>query len=147
MSDEPACGPPGGVPRPMAVGEMLAAAITAIRQNPAATFGLSAILLTCYGVVSTAISLALRGVLASVRLSSGRTLTPAQARHVLFEIFAIVLPSYLAILAVAFFAELILAGLLSPVVTGRGRPAARWAWARRGGPDGRGCPRSWASSP
>jgi hypothetical protein len=111
---------PGGIPlRPLAVGEILNGAITSIRQNPAATLGLSAILLTCYGIVSATVSLALRGVLSNLNLSAGQTLTHAQARHVLFEVFAIVLPSFLGLFVVAFLVELILTGLLT-VVIGRG---------------------------
>jgi hypothetical protein len=111
---------PGGIPlRPLAVGEILSGAFTSIRQNPAATLGLSAILLTCYGIASAAVSLALRGVLSNLNLSSGQTLTDAQARHDLFQVFAIVLPSFLGLLAIAFLVELILTGLLT-VVIGRG---------------------------
>jgi Membrane domain of glycerophosphoryl diester phosphodiesterase len=111
---------PGGVPlRPLAVGEILGGAITSIRQNPAATLGLSAVLLTCYGIASATVSLALRGVLNNLNLSAGQTLTHAQARHVLFEVFAIVLPSFLGLFVVAFLVELILTGLLT-VVIGRG---------------------------
>jgi hypothetical protein len=111
---------PGGIPlRPLAVGEILSGAFTSIRQNPAATLGLSAIVLTCYGIASAAVSLALRGVLNNLHLSSGQPLTQAQARHVLFEVFAIVLPSFLGLFVVAFLVELILTGLLT-VVIGRG---------------------------
>jgi hypothetical protein len=111
---------PGGVPlRPLAVGEILSGAFTAIRQNPAATLGLSAILLTCYGAASAAVSLGLRHVFNNLSLSSGQTLTHAQARHVLFEVFGIVLPSVLGLFAIAFIVELILTGLLT-VVIGRG---------------------------
>jgi Membrane domain of glycerophosphoryl diester phosphodiesterase len=111
---------PGGIPlRPLAVGEILSGAFTSIRQNPGATLGLSAILLTFYGIAAAAVSLALRGVLNNLNLSSGQTLTQAQAQHVLFEVFAIVLPSFLGLFVVAFLVELILTGLLT-VVIGRG---------------------------
>jgi len=111
---------PGGIPlRPLAVGEILSGAFTSIRQNPTATLGLSAIVLTCYGIASAAVSLALRGVLNNLHLSAGQTLTHAQARHLLFEVFAIVLPSFLGLFVVAFLVELILTGLLT-VVIGRG---------------------------
>ena len=111
---------PGGIPlRPLAAGEILSGAFTSIRQNPTATLGLSAILLTCYGLASAAVSLALRGVLNNLHLSAGQALTHEQARHVLFEVFAIVLPSFLGLFVVAFLVELILTGLLT-VVIGRG---------------------------
>src|SRR5260370_6326284 len=105
--------------RPLGVGEILSGAFTQIRQNPAATLGLSAIMLTFYGIASAVVSLALRGVLGNLNLSSGQTLTHAQARHVLFQVFAIVLPSFLGLFAIAFLIELILTGLLT-VVIGRG---------------------------
>ncbi len=111
---------PGGIPlRPLAVGEILSGAFTSIRQNPAATLGLSAILLTIYGVATTAFSLALRGLFSGVTITPGQTLTHAQVRHLVFDIFAVVLPSVLGIVALAVIIELILTGLLT-VVIGRG---------------------------
>jgi hypothetical protein len=111
---------PGGIPlRPLGVGEILNGAFTSVRQNPAATLGLSAILLTFYGIASAAVSLALRGVFSNLQLSSGQTLTQAQAKHVLFQVFGIVLPSFAALFVVAFLVELTLTGLLT-VVIGRG---------------------------
>jgi hypothetical protein len=101
------------------VGEILNGAFTSVRQNPAATLGLSAILLTFYGIASAAVSLALRGVFSNLQLSSGQTLTQAQAKHVLFQVFGIVLPSFAALFVVAFLVELTLTGLLT-VVIGRG---------------------------
>ena len=107
---------PGGIPlRPLGVSEILSGAFTSVRQNPAATLGLSAIVLTCYGVISAAISLALRGTVHNLNLSSGQNLTHTQ----IFDIFAIVLPSLLAIAALAFVTEIILTGLLTAVI-GRG---------------------------
>jgi hypothetical protein len=111
---------PGGIPlRPMGVGEILSGAFTSIRRNPAATLGLSAILLTIYGVASTAFSLAIRRVVGDVNIQSGQTLTHAQVRHLLFDVFAVLLPSGLAIIALAFIIQIILTGLLT-VVIGRG---------------------------
>ncbi|HEX4656595.1 MAG TPA: hypothetical protein VH307_04355, partial [Streptosporangiaceae bacterium] len=111
---------PGGIPlRPLALSEILSGALTSIRQNPAATLGLSAILMTCYGIASAAVSLALRGVLTNLHISSGQPLTHPQARHVLFEVFGIVLPSLLGLFAAGLLVELILTGLLT-VVIGRG---------------------------
>jgi len=111
---------PGGIPlRPMGVGEILSGAFTSIRRNPAATLGLSAILLTVYGVASTAFSLAVRRVAGDVNIQSGPSLTHAQVRHLLFDVFAVLLPSGLAIIALAFIIQIILTGLLT-VVIGRG---------------------------
>jgi hypothetical protein len=111
---------PGGIPlRPLGVGEILNGAFTSVRQNPAATLGLSAILLTFYGLASAAVSLALRGVFSNLQLSAGQALTHAQAKHVLFQVFGIVLPSFLGLFVVAFLVELTLTGLLT-VVIGQG---------------------------
>jgi hypothetical protein len=111
---------PGGIPlRPLGVGEILSGAFTSIRQNPAATLGLSAILLTVYGVASAAFSLILRHVVGQLNIDAGPDMTPAQVRHLLFDVFAIVLPSVLAIVVLAVIVELILTGLLT-VVIGRG---------------------------
>ncbi len=107
---------PGGIPlRPLGISEILSGAFTSVRQNPSATLGLSAIVLTCYGVISAAISLALRGTVHNLNLSSGQTLTHTQ----IVDIVAIVLPSLLVIAALGFITELILTGLLT-VVIGRG---------------------------
>ena len=111
---------PGGIPlRPLGVGEILSGAFTSIRQNPAATLGLSAILLTVYGVASTAFSLLLRDVVGQLNIGAGQDMTHAQVRHLLFDVFAIVLPSVLAIVVLAVVIELVLTGLLT-VVIGRG---------------------------
>src|SRR6202167_3339640 len=111
---------PGGIPlRPLGVGEILSGAFTSIRQNPAATLGLSAILLTVYGVASTAFSLLLRDVVGQLNIGAGQDMTHAQVRHLLFDVFAIVLPSVLAIVVLAVVIELVLTGLLHLVI-GRG---------------------------
>src|ERR1700733_7724777 len=111
---------PGGIPlRPLGVGEILSGAFTSIRQNPAATLGLSAILLTVYGVETTAFSLLLRDVVGQLNIGAGQDMTHAQVRHLLFDVFAIVLPSVLGIVILAVVIELILTGLLT-VVIGRG---------------------------
>ena len=111
---------PGGIPlRPMGVGEILSGAFTSIRRNPLATLGLSAILLTVYGAASAAFSLALRRVAEDMNVPSGQGLTHAQLQHLLFDVFAILVPSAVAIVALAFIIQIILTGLLT-VVIGRG---------------------------
>jgi hypothetical protein len=116
----PAGPEPGGIPlRPMGVGEILSGAFTSIRRNPVATLGPSAILLSVYGVASIAFSLALRRVVQDVNFSPGKTLTHNQVARLLFDVFAILLPSGLAIVALAFVVQIILTGLLT-VVIGRG---------------------------
>jgi hypothetical protein len=109
---------PGGIPlRPLAVGEILSGAFTSIRQNPAATLGLSALLLTIYGVASAAFSFLLRSDLRQISADAGQTLSNAQA-HRLFSDFAAVVPAGLALLALDVIVELVLTGMLTAVIGG-----------------------------
>jgi|HubBroStandDraft_2_1064218.scaffolds.fasta_scaffold11488_3 hypothetical protein len=51
---------PGGVPlRPLALGDIYSGALNSARRNPAATFGLAAIMATIYGVVYAVLRLAI----------------------------------------------------------------------------------------
>src|SRR5580704_13586902 len=62
---------PGGVPlRPLALGDILNGAVTIARRNPAATFGLAAIVMTIYGVVSAVIDGSYRAQLAAGQTAS-----------------------------------------------------------------------------
>jgi hypothetical protein len=75
---------PGGVPlRPLGLGDILNGAVTLARRNPAATFGLAAIVMTVYGVISTAVTGIFRTRLATdeTALRSGQSLTSQQAAH------------------------------------------------------------------
>src|ERR1039458_9483954 len=61
---------PGGIPlRPLALGDILSGAFTSVRRNPAATIGLAAIVLACYGVLSTVLSLIERNGIRNLRLT------------------------------------------------------------------------------
>jgi hypothetical protein len=117
----PAAPEPGGIPlRPMGVGEILSGAFTTIRRNPAATLGLSAILLTLYGVISTAASLIVRNLAGELRLpAAGQQLTQAETRHLAAQLLTIALPTVLVVVVLAFLIETVLTGLLT-VVIGRG---------------------------
>jgi hypothetical protein len=114
-------GKPGGIPlRPLATSEILNGAFASIRQNPAATLGMSAILLTIYGVFSTIVALILRSTVGSIQLpTAGQQLTPAQSRHLGFQLLTVGLPAGLATIVLALLVEVILTGLLT-VVIGRG---------------------------
>jgi hypothetical protein len=70
-------------------------------------------------VATTAFSLLLRDVVGQLNLGAGPNMTNAQVRHLLFDVFAIVLPSVLVIIVLAIIIEFILTGLLT-VVIGRG---------------------------
>lgn len=105
---------PGIIPlRPLTVGEILDGAFTALRRNPSATLGLSAMVMTVYGVISAVATLIVTHLVANVPVGDqGSTLTSAQARH-----FAEVgLPLYGITLVVSFLADAILTGMLTAVV-------------------------------
>ncbi len=101
----------------MAVGEILSGAFTSIRRNPVATLGLSAILLSIYGIATTAFSLTVAHEFGN--LSTGQSLSDAQGRHLAIDAVTVVLPSALGLVALTFILELLLTGLLT-VVIGRG---------------------------
>ena len=118
---------PGVIPlRPVAVGEILDGAFTSIRRNPKATFGIAAVVLTISGIITTGLELFL---LSQLGLSTGsdQALTGAQLAGML----AVVIPSGLTALILAFIVQILLTGLLAAVV-GRsvlgGRTTAGEAW-------------------
>jgi hypothetical protein len=118
--------------RPIAVGEILDGAFSSIRQNPKATLGLSAILMTIAGVISTAIALITRHLVGGISASSlGQNPTSAQVLHFLRQVLAAVgIPALVSIL-IGILVQGILAGLLTAVI-GRGvlghRITAGQAW-------------------
>jgi hypothetical protein len=121
-TDAPA---PGGIPlRPLALGDILNGTVTSARRNPAATFGLAAIVMTIYGVVSaifTAIERSRLAQLSSTQqaLQNGQVLTPQQLNNELGSIFGAILPATAVTLMISFVLTSALAGMLSAVI-GRG---------------------------
>src|SRR5262245_30705084 len=118
---------PGVIPlRPVAVGEILDGAFTSIRRNPKATLGIAAVVLTISGIITTILELFLLSQL-GLRTGSGQALTGAQLAGML----AVVIPSGLTALVLAFIVQILLTGLLAAVV-GRsvlgGRTTAGEAW-------------------
>jgi hypothetical protein len=109
---------PGGIPlRPLALGDILNGAVTAIRRNPAATVGLAAIVLGVTGIITTALTLAVSGSLpttSSLRNPNG-TLNMVAARSSFGGLGAVLGVSAL----LGLLAEIILTGLLTAVI-GRG---------------------------
>jgi hypothetical protein len=124
---------PGVIPlRPLVVGEILDGAFSSIRQNPKATLGLSAILMTIAGVVSTTITLFMRSLIGGISLpANGQTLTAAQAGHFFGRLLAVLAGPALVSALLAILVQGILAGLLTAVI-GRGvlgqRITAGQAW-------------------
>ena len=103
---------PGVIPlRPIAVGEILDGAFTSIRRNPKATLGIAAVVLTISGIITTSLEVLL---LSQLGLNTGtdQTLTGAQLAGML----AVVIPSGLTALVLAFIVQILLTGLLTAVV-------------------------------
>jgi hypothetical protein len=103
---------PGVIPlRPIAVGEILDGAFTSIRRNPKATLGIAAVVLTISGIVTTSLEVLLLSQL-GLNTSTDQTLTGAQLAGML----AVVVPSGLTALVLAFIVQILLTGLLTAVV-------------------------------
>ena len=103
---------PGVIPlRPIAVGEILDGAFTSIRRNPKATLGIAAVVLTISGIVTTGLEVLLLSQL-GVNTGTDQTLTGAQLAGML----AVVVPSGLTALVLAFIVQILLTGLLTAVV-------------------------------
>lgn len=113
---------PGGVPlRPLGLGDILNGAVTLARRNPAATFGLAAIVMTAYGVISTAVAGIYRTRLATdeTALRSGQSLTSQQAAHLFGSFFAALVPIVGVTVVLSLVLNAALTGMLSAVI-GRG---------------------------
>jgi len=113
---------PGGVPlRPLALGDILNGAVTLARRNPAATFGLAAIVMTVYGVISTTVTGIYRTRLATdeTTLRSGQSLTSQQAAHLFGSFFAALVPIVGVTVVLSLVLNAALTGMLSAVI-GRG---------------------------
>jgi hypothetical protein len=116
---------PGGIPlRPLALGDILNGAVTSARRNPAATFGLAAIVMTLYGIMSAVLQNIERSQLTKISstqqaLQSGQILTQQQVNNVLGSFVGAVLPAAAVTLVISFILTSALAGMLSAII-GRG---------------------------
>jgi hypothetical protein len=116
---------PGGIPlRPLGLGDILNGAVTSARRNPAATFGLAAIVMTLYGIVAAifeAIESSQLGRLTSAEqtLNNGHTLSAQQADNLLGSFFGGILPAFVATILLSLVLNSALTGMLSGVI-GRG---------------------------
>jgi hypothetical protein len=121
-TDAPA---PGGIPlRPLGLGDMLNGAVASARRNPAATFGLAAIVMTIYGIVSAIFQAVERSQLAKVgstqqALQNGQVLSQQQVNNEIGAFFGGILPAAAVTLVISFVLTSALAGMLSAVI-GRG---------------------------
>ena len=113
---------PGGVPlRPLSLSDILNGAVTLARRNPAATFGLAAIVMAIYGVISAIAEQLYRSRLASVEytLRHSQSLTPQQLSHFFSSLLTVFLPVVLVTIVLALVFDAALTGMLSAVI-GRG---------------------------
>jgi hypothetical protein len=116
---------PGGIPlRPLALGDILNGAVTSARRNPAATFGLAAIVMTIYGVIAAFFQAIERSQLAKITgtqqaLQNGQVLTPQQVNNELGTVFGALLPAIAVTIVISLVLTSALTGMLSAVI-GRG---------------------------
>jgi Membrane domain of glycerophosphoryl diester phosphodiesterase len=129
----PSAPKPGAIPlRPLVVGEILDGAFSSIRRNPKATLGLSAILMTIAGVISTVITLIMRNIVGGISLpAAGQTMTSAQVGHFFGRLVTVLAAPVLVSAVLAILVQGVLVGLLAAVI-GRGvlgqRITAGQAW-------------------
>jgi hypothetical protein len=113
---------PGGVPlRPLSLGDILNGAVTLARRNPAATFGLTAIVMTVYGVAAALLQRLYTSGLLNFQqtFQPGQQPTQQQVNDFLSSLIGTALPAILAVAAFALVTDGVLTGLLSAVI-GRG---------------------------
>ncbi|HUC21450.1 MAG TPA: hypothetical protein VMA73_01965 [Streptosporangiaceae bacterium] len=116
---------PGGIPlRPLGLGDILNGAVTSARRNPAATFGLAAIVMTIYGVVSAIFQSIERSQAARINsteqaLHNGQTLSQQQVDNLLGSVFGVILPAAAVTIVLSLVLTSALTGMLSAVI-GRG---------------------------
>jgi hypothetical protein len=112
---------PGGVPlRPLSLGDIFNGTVTLARRNPAATFGLTAIVMTIYGVAATFLQRLYDTRISGLQqaIQSGQQGTQ-QFDNLVGSSLAVALPAVAAILVLALVVDAALTGLLSSVI-GRG---------------------------
>ena len=110
---------PGGVPlRPLALGDILNGAVTLARRNPAATFGLAAIVATISGVVTTAVENVYNKRIAADEaiLRNGPTVPSQQVNHAISSLFGSLAPILVVTVILALVLNAALTGMLSAVI-------------------------------
>ena len=113
----PAAPQPGIIPlRPIGVGEMLDGGFTAIRRNPRATLGMSALFLTVASVITTGLAIYLSRHLRGLPLPAGAAPTASQLMPLLSQAAQYALPVAAVSFIVGFIIQLLLTGVLTVVV-------------------------------
>ena len=113
---------PGGVPlRPLALGDIFTGAITLARRNPAATFGLTAIVMTVYGVAEALLQRLYTNGFANFQrtFQPGQQPTQQQVNDLVNSLVGEAVPAVLTVAVLALLTHAVLTGLLSAVI-GRG---------------------------
>lgn len=113
---------PGAVPlRPLSLGDIYNGAISLARRNPAATYGLTAIAITFYGVATALAERLYVSRFANFQqtFQTGQQPTQQQFQNFLSSIVGVVLPAVLGVAVLALLVYAVLTGTLS-VVMGRG---------------------------
>jgi hypothetical protein len=114
---------PGGIPlRPLGLGDILNGAVTSARRNPAATFGIAAIVMTISGIISAILQAIERPVLAQSTqraVQNGQALSHQQLDNLLGSYFGVLLPTVAVVVVVSVVLTSGLTGMLSGVI-GRG---------------------------
>ena len=113
---------PGGVPlRPLSLGDIFNGAVTLARRNLAATFGLTAIVMSVYGVAAALTERVYLTRLASFQqtFQPGQQPTQQQVSDLFSSLFGVVVPVVVGLLVLSLLVYAALTGLLS-VVIGRG---------------------------
>jgi hypothetical protein len=107
---------PGGIPfRPLSLGDLYSGAVNAARRNPAAIFGLTAIIMTISAVISSVAEHAFRSSAAALTSGPGDQITSTQVAN----FFGSVIPVFVVVIVLGFVVENVLSGLLTGVI-GRG---------------------------
>ena len=113
---------PGGIPlRPLGLGDILTGAVTCARRNPAATFGLSAIVMTLYGAGTAVFEVVEQSQLSKfVALASaaqaGQQPTQAQFNHLFSGVVRVVVPVTLGLVLLSLLLTATLTGMLTTVI-------------------------------
>ncbi|MBO0830432.1 MAG: glycerophosphoryl diester phosphodiesterase membrane domain-containing protein [Actinobacteria bacterium] len=113
---------PGGVPlRPLALGDIFGGAVTLARRNAAATYGLTAIIMTGYGIASALLQRVYYDHLVALQqiFQPGAQPTQQQVRDAVGTALGVFLPAVLGVFLLGLLVDFVLTGLLSAVI-GRG---------------------------
>jgi hypothetical protein len=107
--------------RPLALGDILSGAVTLARRNPAATFGLTAIVMTVYGVAAGLLQRLYSGQLSNFQqtFQPGQQPTSQQVHDAVTPLVGTAIPALAGVFVLELVVNAVTSGLLSAVI-GRG---------------------------